>query len=305
MDYSATAVSGNIVVKGNNACGVGDSSILAITVDHPIVGAVGTITGSIMVCHGQTLVKYKVPTIANATSYIWTLPIGAMGSSNVDSIFVNYTNIAVSGKIIVKGNNACGVGDTSFLAITVNPLPAAAGAIVSVLNDSVSINENNALYTVPTISNATTYIWAYSGIGVTFIPSATTLTDSVKINFANNATSGNLTVKGHNACGDGVISAIYHIYVSPIGIGELANALNYRIYPNPTKEIITIEISAMNEKSELLLYNLQGETIYSETINNSNKLLIKEINLIAFPKGIYFVKIKNTKYVKVEKVVLQ
>ena len=61
----------------------------------------------------------------------------------------------------------------------------------------------------------------------------------------------------------------------------------------------------MNEKSEILIYNLQGEKIYAEVIYNSKKKFIKEIDLNIYPKGIYFVKIKNNKFVKVEKVVLQ
>jgi len=304
VNYSATAVSGNIVVKGNNACGIGDSSILAITVEHP-VSAAGIINGLTTVCQGQTAVVYNVPTITNATSYIWTLPTGASGTSTTNSITANYSNTAVSGNIVVKGSNSCGVGDSSLLAITVNPLPAAAGTITSVYNDSVSINENNVLYTVPVIVNATTYIWAYSGTGVTFIPSATTITDSVRINFANNATSGNLTVKGHNACGDGVVSAIYPIYVSPVGIGELANSLNYRIYPNPTKGIITIEIDALSDSLDLQIVNIQGKVLHNEKLINNKQSCTQDINLSVYPKGIYFVRFTDRNFTKVEKVVLQ
>ena len=304
VNYSTIAVSGKVVVKGSNSCGIGDSSLLLVTV-NPLVGSSGTITGFTTVCQGQTGVIYNVTAISNATSYVWTLPTGASGTSVTATITVAYSTTAVSGKIVVKGSNSCGIGDSSFLVITLNQLPAASAAITSVNNDSVSINENNVLYIVPIIANAASYIWSYSGTGANFIGGNTTTTDSVRINFSATATSGNLSVKGHNACGDGVVSANYPIYVSPVGIGEIYHSFNCSIYPNPTKGIITVEMDAVIEKSELILYNLQGETIFSDILVNSNKKLIKQINLSTYPKGIYFVKIQNNKFVKVEKVILQ
>ncbi|NVN95488.1 MAG: hypothetical protein HXX18_09425, partial [Bacteroidetes bacterium] len=72
----------------------------------------------------QNNVTYTVPIIANATTYIWTLPTGATGASLTNSITVNFSTTAVSGSITVKGNNSCGDGISSSLAITVNSLPA-------------------------------------------------------------------------------------------------------------------------------------------------------------------------------------
>jgi hypothetical protein len=85
----------------------------------------GTITGLTTVCQGQNTVTYTVPVINNATSYIWTLPGGATGTSTTNSISVNYGISAVSGNITVKGHNTNGDGAVSTLAITVNATPAA------------------------------------------------------------------------------------------------------------------------------------------------------------------------------------
>lgn len=84
----------------------------------------GPITGLNTVCQGQNTVVYSVPLIANATSYSWTLPIGAIGVSNTNSITVNYGLAAVSGNISVKGINSYGEGMSSSLAITVNQVSA-------------------------------------------------------------------------------------------------------------------------------------------------------------------------------------
>ena len=94
-----------------------------IVIDVPVAGNV--ITGDETVCQGQTAVTYTVPVIANATSYVWTLPPGATGSSTTNSITIDFGLTAASGYIRVKGVNSCGEGETSQMLITVNPLPVA------------------------------------------------------------------------------------------------------------------------------------------------------------------------------------
>ncbi|MFN8359564.1 MAG: glycosyl hydrolase family 18 protein [Candidatus Kapaibacterium sp.] len=81
----------------------------------------GAISGSAAVCAGQHGVTYSVPTIANATSYEWTLPPGASGASTTNSIVVSFAS--TSGNISVRGSNTFGYGASSSLPVTVNPLP--------------------------------------------------------------------------------------------------------------------------------------------------------------------------------------
>ncbi len=297
VNYSNTAISGNIVVKGVNACGISDSAFIAITV-NPLPVAAGTITGLTTVCQGQTLVSYKVPPIANATSYIWTLPSGATGTSTVDSIIVSYSNTAISGNIIVKGNNSCGDGDSSFIAITVNPLPAAAGTITGQSN--VDQGSNDIEYSVLPINNATSYIWAYSGTGATI----TGTTNNVTISFSIQATPGILTVKGHNDCGDGVISPNFPISLSN-GINIIDKSLIYSIFPNPTNGIVTIKIDGLTGNLDLQILNIQGKVIRTEEIINNKQSYTQDIDLSIYPKGIYLVKLINNNFAKVEKIVLQ
>ncbi|MFZ4402119.1 MAG: T9SS type A sorting domain-containing protein, partial [Bacteroidales bacterium] len=144
-----------------------------------------------------------------ATSYIWTLPTGATGSSTTNSITVNYSSSALSGNITVKGVNSYGNGAASSMAITVSSVPANAGVISG--TSSVLAGQTNVVYSVPAIPNATSYIWTYSGTGIAI----TVSTNNIDAMFAANATSGNLSVKGVNSCGNGVISSLY-ITVNPV-----------------------------------------------------------------------------------------
>ena len=211
-------------------------------------------------------------------------------------------NYVVTYTIAAFGGCAA-VTDTANVAI--NPAPGPAGTITSIGNDSVSVNETNVLYTVPAIAYATSYIWTYSDLGGGVLATVTTATDSVKLNFSSTVPSGNLTVKGHNDCGDGVLSTDYPVYVSQTGINETNNSLTYQIYPNPTKGIVTININGINTYLELQIVNVQGITIASEKLAKGNSTYHQEIDLSMYPRGIYFVKLTNKNFTKVEKLILQ
>ncbi len=212
VNFSNSATSGNITVKGSNTCGDGTvSANFAVSV-NPLPAAAGTITGTATVCQGQNGVSFSVPAISNATGYTWTLPTGATiaTGNNTNSITVNFSNSATSGNITVKGTNTCGDGTVSTnFAVTVNPLPAAAGTITG--TTTVCQGQNGVSFSVPAISNATGYTWT--------LPTGATIatgnnTNSITVDFSNSAASGNITVAGTNSCGSGIVSANFAVTVN-------------------------------------------------------------------------------------------
>ena len=157
-----TTATYTVSVTGYNGCSTSDNVIVTV---NPFPAAAGTISGFATVCQGQNAVMYSVPSIANATSYVWTLPSGATGSSTTNSISLNFGTSSITDYIIVKGTDSCGDGAASSMLITVNPLPSAAGVITG--NITVCQGDN-ATYTVPVITNATNYNWTLpSGVTIT------------------------------------------------------------------------------------------------------------------------------------------
>jgi hypothetical protein len=239
---------------------------------------------------------------AGAYSYLW-MPGGYTTQSIVVTPIVAttyYCTHANSATDVCPGTFSKTIYITQGLAI-----PTAAGNISSNGNSNVSQGQNHVLYVVPPINNAISYTWYYSGSGVTFFPSNKTTTDSVWLNFSSTATSGNLTVVGHNNCsGDGLFSANYPITVGPAGINE-NNGSAFVLYPNPNKGIFNIVFENIREETEIAVYNLQGNLIYDEWLSVSEQKTAKEINLTAFATGIYAVKIKSSGFVRTEKLVIQ
>lgn len=193
---------------------------------NPVPNPAGTITGITSVCAGQNLVTYSTTSILNASSYEWTVPQGAtIASGNGTlSIAVNYGASAVSGNITVAGVNNCGPGTPSVLAVTVNPLPSAAGNITGLA--SVCQGAANVSYTVPVIQGATGYTWSLPP-GATITNGANT--NSIKVTFSNNASSGNITVYGTNACGNGTVSPNFAVTVNPIPSTPVITLTDYTL----------------------------------------------------------------------------
>ena len=196
-----------------NGCSAPSPVSYTVTVNS-MPGAAGTITGTSDVCAGATGVVYSVAPISNATAYIWTLPQGANNSSgsNSSTITVDFSSTATSGNITVTGNNICGDGTVSPpFAVTVTPLPAAAGTITG--EATVCAGDTGKVYTVPPITGATGYTWTLP-TGATGVSGSNT--NSVTVDFSNSAVSGNITVYGTNNCGNGTVSPNYAVTVNPL-----------------------------------------------------------------------------------------
>ena len=124
VSFDNTAVSNYIKVKPMNYCSVGDSSTKYITVNL-LPANPGMIQGEASVCKGQTGVTYSIGVIPYADTYVWTLPSGATGNSTTNSITVDFSSLAASGNITVRGFNNCGLGPVSTLAVSTSAIPEA------------------------------------------------------------------------------------------------------------------------------------------------------------------------------------
>jgi hypothetical protein len=179
----------------------------------PIPGGAGNITGATALCSGTQGVPYSTPPIADAVTYVWTLPAGASiaTGAGTNDITVNFATNASSGNISVYGNNLCGNGTASSVQVTLTPLVAAAGVIAG--QPAVCQGASGVVYTVAPIANATEYLWT-TPPGTTIVGGAGT--NLISVDFDMNAVSGVITVYGSNSCGNGAVSPDFNVTVNPI-----------------------------------------------------------------------------------------
>lgn len=179
-----------------------------------VPGAAGVISGASTVCAGQTNVSYSIGSIAAADAYNWILPSGAgINTFNQNTITVDFGSSAVSGDISVVASNGCGSGAASLLSIIVNALPETALSISG--NDTICDGALSETFTVPSIANANSYKWILSTGIISTSGSDTTLNPQITVQLTPGITSGTIQVYGLNACGNGVSSPIFDIYVAP------------------------------------------------------------------------------------------
>jgi hypothetical protein len=75
----------------------------------------------------------------------------------------------------------------------------------------------------------------------------------------------------------------------PVGMADLPNAQDILLYPNPTREVLSISFG-LNQHISLEMYNTHGQLLRSETFLGEH-----QINMSEFTHGLYLFKFTDTK----------
>lgn len=241
--YRATQQGAYIVIV-TNANGCKDTSTAVNISNNNLPGpTINLNTGDTTICNGNTITL----TANGGVSYLWTPASGLntfVGNTVIASPTIN-TSYIVTG----TGSNGCTSSKSVNINI-VNAVPSNAGTISGANN--ICQGQGLFTYTVPIISNATTYVWTLPN-GVT----GNSITNTINANFASNAQSGNITVKGSNSCGFSNLSTIA-VTVNPIpSAPTVSNSISY------CKNASTIPLTATG--SNLLWYSASSGGIGSGT----------------------------------------
>jgi hypothetical protein len=192
-----------------NGCTAAAPVVYPVTVNS---GASPTITGTTTLCINSGYYNYT--TESGMSLYNWTISPGGVINfgSGTNVITVSWT---VAGAQWVRVNyttpGGCQAPAPTQLNITVNAPPAGAGSITG--TSTVCGGASGVAYSVAAVSGATAYVWT--------LPAGATIasgsgTNSITVNFAGNASSGNITVYANNLCGNGATSPPFAVTVNPL-----------------------------------------------------------------------------------------
>lgn len=198
-----TGIIGNLTVTASNACGSGDPSSVAVDINYTPPVTPPSISGPSKVCPGETVV-YSISNVARASSYTWSLPPGLNILSGQGT---NIINVAVDGGYTggimnVVASNACGSSPQRVKNLGLN-IPTAPAAIVG--NNSGVCGQSGVSYSTAGIASATSYLWT-APAGATIMSGQGT--SSITVDFSGSYTSGPITVRGVNGCGNGAIRSL-------------------------------------------------------------------------------------------------
>jgi len=252
------------------------------------------ITGTTVVCTPANSLTFSVPTIANAKTYVWTVPKGGqiLSGQGSNSITVSFDSSTRSDSVSVYGVNDCSSGKVSKFPIVVTPKPGAAGTITG--PRTFTQGSTGETFSVAPIDNATSYVWTFPTGGSIVTGSGT---NSVTVAFSANAVPGTVTVLGKNICGDGAVSDT---------LGLKIPGRNFNIYPVPSNGIFTAAISFPQEETFTInIYDHLGAKIMEITdAKTVGGFYSKVINLEYLSNGLYFVEFTNSTFREVKKLLI-
>jgi uncharacterized protein YjdB len=237
---------------------------------------VAAITGASSVCVGSS-------TTFNSTT------LGGVWSSNATNIAtVNstgiVTGIAAGTSTISYTVTSNGCNKSVGKSIIINPVPA---------NGSI-LQSNDTLYSNVNISGAT-YNWYRNGSLYT-----TTTNPYLKI-----SSIGSYILQ---IISNGCLSSspVFTVSTTTAISNNTSNINSFDIYPNPTSEVINVNIqSKQNNSVQLQIFDVNGKQVYIQNLSILKGRNLTEININHLQKGIYIIYIEDKTGIATDKFIVK
>ncbi|MFM9005052.1 MAG: MopE-related protein, partial [Flavobacteriales bacterium] len=212
--YTVTVTSGSCSQTGTYTVGNSNSTGPA---------APTSISGPAGVCRNSTGQVFSTPAISGATSYTWTLPNGASGTSTTNTITLSFANNYNTGNLCVRAVNACGQSASFCRSVTAYTSNPATPGTISGPSTSVCAGTTQT-YSIASVTNATSYSWTAPTNATIASGQGTT---TVTVSYSSAFTSGTLSVRSVNCFGQSSnrTLTVYSIPATPGAITGSANNL--------------------------------------------------------------------------------
>ena len=204
------------------------------------VSAPGTIGGprNIYGCLSTTTVTFTVPTIANASSYRWTVPTNCtiVSGQGTKTLVVKFATAYTTGVISVVGQNDCGNSSVSSSATVAKSALAAPTTVTGPTNPCAYFT-TPAVYTASRASNVVSFDWILP-TGATLVGLDTGATIQVLFNNSFNAVRDTIKVYALSACASSAAKAVVITRAVPAAVSVLNGPLD--VCPNFASTTATV-----------------------------------------------------------------
>ncbi len=313
VSYSGQFVSGSIQVRAQSNCSVSNFASLSVTKKLSVTpGVITGITDACPIMATSSNAYYSIAAALNATSYIWTVPVGAtiVSGQGTTNVAVSFQNNFTSGNISVAAVNNCSISGVRTLAVT-RKLPSTPGVIsATVLN---ACPGRQIKYTVSSVLNATSYLWNLP-YGGTFVGSSNT--NTITVQYGNGVIKDSISVQAVNNC---YISAKRRMLVSLVSCTGINVQYAYEknnfedkdkemifldaiVSPNPTMDHFELVVKSTDKKTPIQCKVIDGSgriiEVKNEVLDGQKFILGEKYNA-----GMYFAVILQGNTRKVLKLV--
>jgi gliding motility-associated-like protein len=199
-------------VTGN--CGTVTSTYATLLVNEAI--EISLQPTNVVECEGEDAF-FSISATGTDLSYQWYKDGIAAAGANIfgataSNLIISNITAADIGTYQCEITSAvCGVLNSNPASLNVDLLPENPGVIVG--DDEMCQADQNLIFEVPAVANATEYRWVLP-YGASIIDDPTSRL--VEINFASDAVSGIIQVYGKNACGESSTPSSHNVTVKPL-----------------------------------------------------------------------------------------
>ncbi|HNW98585.1 MAG TPA: choice-of-anchor L domain-containing protein, partial [Bacteroidales bacterium] len=106
-----------------------------------------------------------------------------------------------------------------------------------------------------------------------------------------------------NMCGTS-LDTVWITVNTGAGIDENEPVDNLTIYPIPTKDLLFMSFETYNSDIDFSIVNILGQELYKESLGTINGKYKKVIDMMSYPTGVYFLRIKSEKGIINKKIVV-
>jgi len=282
VDFSASAISGEITVYGNNLCGNGTiSQPFPVTV-VPFPAAPGIVSGPSNVCKPATGIIFSVEPVNGATGYTWTLPPSSIlvAGGNTNSVTVDFPIESYSGIVSVVATNSCGDSPPSpNLVVTVTAFPAA-----------------------PLIFERNDTLFSSLGYGNQWYRNDSLITGAVMYYYLPDQSGEYWDIVSTENCFSDTSN---HIFVVMSGVVSLQSAV-CSVYPVPNDGMFVISMNSYKKEIfDIIIYNNLGQNIFEIRDIEVAGTFEKQIDLRPVPSGVYSLVLSSSDSKIVKKIIVK
>jgi hypothetical protein len=230
---------------------------------------------------GQTGVSYSINPVPLATSYSWNVTCGSLvGPLNLSAVSVDWPASFSVCTLSVSAVNSCGSSAPRILGVSGAPaIPPALSGNASPCANTIEV------YSTTGSIGATSYIWVVPAGAIILGP-----TTGSSINVLWGSTSGNITVRAANDCGNSAIRTLACTISCRLNQVQSAESFNAEVFPNPATSQATVRFTSESaSRYRITITNMVGEIILVSDGESKEGMNIVDVNLASFTKGIYHV----------------
>ncbi len=283
-------------ISGTNTNGTSNGGELFFQTGCVTPGVAGTISGPASVVSNGTAYVYSIPAIPNATAYVWSFPapFNITAGDGTNTVTVTFGAGALSGDVTVFGVNPCDEpSTTATYPITVVTVPVTLD-VTGTVSTTVCYNATQTI----TVAGISTFevlvggtVTMIAGTNILYMPG--TLIHS-------GASMHGYIAPGGPYCSPAKVSTEIAGTETP-GVSLMDNS--FKIYPNPTSGLFTIEHQGdvANGLVRVDVLGTLGSKVLSTQFQGVSK---QELSIKGNPPGIYFVRVSSGEKVQTVKIIL-